>query len=355
VRFTNKEVRSLTNEEIHQRIYGACPIEAEVLSIEPYINTRHMYVYDLEVNETHSYFANGLLVHNCQDTNGARRALALAMLKPRTGRMIFVGDPAQAIYGFTGADSDSMKLLKDATNAITLPLNVTRRCPHKVVEMAKKLVSDFTAHESSKEGVVRVTQYNDLPKENLSKMDVVLCRNTSPLIKLAYTLLTQGIGCRVEGREIGTGLIALARRWKVKELSALMNKLDDYQHRQTAKFMSKGQEDRIEALVDKIECLRIIIQRCLGMKQHTIDDLVRSIEQMFGNTKDGEVPPVLTLSTVHKSKGREWKRVFLLGRGRYMPSPYAKKDWAIQQEQNLIYVAITRSLEELIDVPVTDR
>ena len=74
---------------------------------------------------------------------------------------------------------------------------------------------------------------------------------------------------------------------------------------------------------------------------------------MFGNTKDGEQPPVLTLSTVHKSKGREWQRVYILGRAKYMPSPYAKKAWQIEQESNLEYVAITRAIAELIDVPVS--
>jgi superfamily I DNA/RNA helicase len=94
-----------------------------------------------------------------------------------------------------------------------------------------------------------------------------------------------------------------------------------------------------------------VINRCLNANKHTIDALVADIENMFGNTKDGEVPPVLTLSTVHKSKGREWKRVYILGRSKYMPSPYAKKAWQQIQEVNLEYVAITRAMSELIDVP----
>ena len=81
-----------------------------------------------------------------------------------------------------------------------------------------------------------------------------------------------------------------------------------------------------------------------------VDDLVADIENMFGNTPDGQQPQVLTLSTIHKSKGREWHRVYLLGREKYMPSPYAKKDWQMEQEKNLEYVAITRALKELIMV-----
>lgn len=300
------------------------------------------------------YQKDWVLVDESQDTNPARRALALALLKPRTGRMIFVGDPAQAIYGFTGADSDSMAQLKRATNATTLPLNVTYRCPRLVVEQAKRLVPDYTAHESAPEGIIRSIEYTALEAENLGKDDAILCRNTAPLIMTAYSLIAKGIACHVEGREIGTGLIKLARRWKVRTLDKLLNKLDDYLARQTAKFMSKGQENRAAQVEDQVECLKVVINRCLLQKKTSIDDLVADIESMFGNTPDGVKPKVLTLSTVHKSKGREWDRVYLLGRARYMPSPYAKKEWEQEQERNLEYVAITRAMKELIDVPAPE-
>lgn len=291
-----------------------------------------------------------ILLDESQDTNPARRALALAMLKPKTGRLLFVGDQAQAIYGFTGADNDSMDQLKEATSAKSLPLTVTMRCPKNIVTEAQKLVPDFTAHKDAKDGVVRSIAYAELEKEKLTKNDVILCRNTAPLLETAFSLISKGIACRVEGREIGQGLIKMARRWKIKDLSKLLDRLDEYQDRQNAKFMSKNQEHKVGMLADQIDCLRVVINRTLLNKRTTVDELVEDIEKMFGNTPDGQVPNVLTLSTVHKSKGREWKRVYIIGRSKYMPSPYAKKDWQIQQEKNLEYVAITRALEELIDV-----
>lgn len=292
-----------------------------------------------------------ILLDESQDTNPARRALALAMLKPRTGRMIFVGDPAQGIYGFTGADNDAMKQLKEATNAITLPLTVTRRCPKLVVAEAQKFVPDFTAWEGAEEGVVRTAEYDKLAEENLGKDDVILCRNTAPLIRTAYMIISKGIACHVEGREIGKGLIKLARRWKLTTIPQLAAKLEDYKARQTANFKSKGQDDKIERLIDQLDCLDIIINRCRAQKKNLIDDVVADIESIFGNTKEGEMPKVLTLSTIHKAKGREWHRVYILGREKYMPSPYAKKEWQQEQERNLEYVGITRALKELIDVP----
>lgn len=300
--------------------------------------------------KTRFWAKDWVLLDESQDTNPARRALALAMLKPRTGRMIFVGDPCQAIYGFTGADSDSMNQLKHAVNAKTLPLNVTRRCPISVVMEAQKLVPDFKAWEHAEHGVVRSIEYPGLETESLGKTDAILCRNTAPLITTAYTLLAKGIACRVEGREIGHGLIKLARRWRIKTLDKLLEKLQAYEERNTAKFAAKDQLDKIDRMNDQLDCLRIIIDRCLVSKKTTIDDLVNEIEQMFGNTPEGEQPKVLTLSTIHKSKGREWTRVYILGRETYMPSPYAKKEWQMEQEKNLEYVAVTRALNELIMV-----
>lgn len=292
-----------------------------------------------------------VLIDESQDTNPARRALALAMLKPRTGRMIFVGDDKQAINGFAGADNDAMQVMKQQMRAKTLYLNVTRRCPKAVVEEAKKLVPDFVAFDKNPEGKVRTLDYEKLELENLTKSDAILCRNTAPLVQTAYMLLSKGVACRVEGREIGEGLIKLARRWKLKTLDQLLDKLQDFEERETAKYMSKGQEDKIERLTDQLDCLRVIINRQLTLKKHTIDEMCADITTMFGNTRDGQTPDVLTLSTVHKSKGREWKRVYILGRQRFMPSPYAKKDWQLEQERNLEYVAITRAIEEMIDVP----
>ena len=291
-----------------------------------------------------------ILLDESQDTNPARRALALAMLKPKTGRMVFCGDDCQAIYGFTGADSDSMNQLAEATSSITLPLNVTRRCPKTVVAMAAALVPDFVAHEDAPEGIVRSVTTEEFLKETLTKEDAILCRNTAPLVTMAYTLISKGVACRVEGREIGQGLIKLAQRWKVKTLATLLGKLEDHLARQTAKFMSRDQAHRIQGLEDQVECLRIVISRCQAQDEHSIDALVKEIQGMFGNTPDNAVPDVLVLSTIHKSKGREWKRVFMLDRQRYLPSPYAKKPWQLVQETNLEYVMITRAMFELVDL-----
>jgi len=311
-----------------------------------------------------------VLIDEAQDTNASRRALALKLLKPVTGRLIAIGDDRQAIYGFTGADSDALDLIAAELDSTTLPLTLTYRCPKAVVVEANRIVPDIEAHASAPDGIVRhwTATQDGLPGDavaggvlteprtvhwfevaRVGPADVGLCRNTKPLVETAYAMLGAGIGCRVEGREIGEGLIKLATRWKkVRTLGALADKLVDYGDRETQKWNAKGREDRAQGVADRVEALMVIMDRLIADGLTGVEDLIAWIRKMFGDTPNGRDAEVFTLSTVHKAKGREWDRVFILYRDQTMPSPWARKPWQLHQEQNLEYVAITRSKNELI-------
>ncbi len=314
-------------------------------------------IYLPVVNKSMRVWQNDWLqCDECQDTNNARRALARKMLRPG-GRAVFVGDPAQSVYGFVGADCDAMELIKKDFGCIELPLTISYRCPRSVVREAQALVSHIEASDTAPEGVVRSCRQADLlptvqpgeingnratripPVETLTAQDAILCRKTAPLVSLAFALIRAGMPCHVEGREIGAGLIALTKRWKgIKTATALRTKLEEYRDRETAKLMAKGAETRAEALADRVECLLVLSEGC-----DTVACIQEKVERLFA---DGA--PTLTLSTCHRAKGREWSRVFILGRYEYMPSPWARQEWQIEQERNLIYVAITRAKHELV-------
>lgn len=321
------------------------------------------------VHDLHLWPKDWVLIDEAQDTNPARRALAFKMIRPKTGRLIAVGDDRQAIYGFTGADHNSLDIIARELDSAVLPLTVTYRCPKAVVKEANRLVPDLEAHESAPAGTVRAIsavwvseQQPGQPiwdgeskpwflEEKPTVEDAVLCRNTRPLIECAYSMLRNGMGCRVEGREIGEGLIKLATRWKrIETLGHLGEKLDEYKEREIQKWTAKGKEERAQAAEDKVEALQVLIGALVERKLMRVEDLVQEIRGLFGDTKPGEKPRVVTLSTIHKAKGREWKRVYLLARAETLPSPWARKDWQKLQEENLEYVAITRAMEELVYV-----
>lgn len=282
-----------------------------------------------------------VLVDEAQDTNATRRALALRLLK-RGGRLVAVGDSRQAIYGFTGADSDALDLIGNAVNAVRMPLTVTYRCPKAVVARAHEWVSHIQAHESAPEGLVK-----EAPIAELTKLarpgDAVLCRFTKPLIEHVYRFIGAGIPARVEGRDIGNNLKALAQRWKTTSLGQLEGYLTAYCEAETGKLRAKEKESKAAALEDRVGCLLVVLQRVRDtVKGAGVEDLIRELDKLFG---DGATAvPSVTFSTIHKSKGREWKRVVWLWTG---PSPWARKAWEMNQEDNLCYVAATRSQAEL--------
>jgi superfamily I DNA/RNA helicase len=98
----------------------------------------------------------------------------------------------------------------------------------------------------------------------------------------------------------------------------------------------------------------ILIERCQTLGKHDLFSLRKLISDMFSDNDDYNVPNVVTLSSIHKSKGLEFDRAFILGMSQFQPSKYAVMDWMKVQEDNLAYVAITRAKNTLVhitDVP----
>lgn len=295
-----------------------------------------------------AFFQNDwVLIDEAQDTNTTRRLMAREMLRDG-GRLIAVGDPRQAIYGFTGADANSLDLIAQEFGCITLPLTVTYRCPKSVVRHAQRWVKHIEAAPEAPEGLVRTMDVDEFDKLVPEPTDAILCRNTKPLIQLALGYLRKRVAAHVEGRDIGASLLSLVRKWKrVRTVQDLVEHLEEYLSHEVLRLMNKGQEGKIPALQDKIGSLFAIMDT-LNLDDD-VEEVVTLINSIFKDT-EGKPLQSITLSTVHKAKGREWDRVYLYGRNVYMPSPFAKQGWQLEQENNLIYVAVTRAKAELIEV-----
>lgn len=338
----------------HMEQLVECCMEAYRESLEEvgFIDFDDMILWPLIKNIRCKWGKDLIFLDEAQDLSRARQALARKMLKP-TGRMIIVGDDRQAIYGFSGADSDAMDNMIDAMKAEVMPLSITWRCPRSVVELAQTYVPDIEAAPNAEEGVVRTVPLMDPEKPNQYLLetlkqflpsDVILCRNTAPLVSYAYTLIRSGMACKVEGRQIGTGLAKLAQRWKVTDIDGLLYKLEEYQDREVQKALAKNKESKVQEVQDRCDTLREICGSCLAQGKSQIADVLAFINELFADN----VSNVLTLATYHRSKGREWHRVFLLEHNQRCPSKWARQEWQQMQEQNLAYVAFTRAQKELI-------
>jgi superfamily I DNA/RNA helicase len=296
---------------------------------------------------------NWVCVDEAQDSNWCRRQMALRMVAPG-GRLFFVGDDMQAIFGFTGADNDSLDQIKKEFRCTVFPMTVTRRCCKAVVTLAQTIVPDFKAHEGNKEGSTTEITEEDFDNMTLvSGEDAIICRNTAPLVKAAYKLIAKGVAAHVEGKEIGRDLIALLDRWKsIKTIVALKDKLNEYLEREVQKMMAAKKEMAADALADKVETIFTIMETLPS--NATVETLRQDIQDLFADTPAGTRPATVSLMTAHRSKGREFKRVFGWGVAAYFPSRFAKQAWQIEQEDNLQYVLYTRAMDSYIDVVVAE-
>lgn len=289
-----------------------------------------------------------LLVDEAQDLNRCQQQLAM---KAGT-RLILCGDPKQAIYGFAGADCESMSRMQKILEAtdrgcVHLPLTVTRRCGKAIVAEAQKIVPDFGYWETNPEGKISQAEYSGDKAYHTGVLDgdMLLCRVNAPLVSQCFRFLRAGRKATIQGRDVGQGLISTIKKCKAADIAELSAKLSDWLHAETMKETAKRNpnENKLIALQDRVDCLY-----CFMEGQSTVDGVIEKINSVFTDAKDS---PGIRLSSIHKAKGLEAKRVFfLMPDGAGCPHSMAKTKWAIEQEWNLRYVAVTRAIEELIYV-----
>jgi superfamily I DNA/RNA helicase len=283
-----------------------------------------------------------LFIDEAQDSNPAQQELA--RMACRDGRIFAFGDRYQCCYGFRGADPYAMQRLYDSLSdsrrgCRKLPLTVTRRCPKSHVRLVQGLVPHLEALSEAPEGEVHVLSLD----EAIGKMaprDMVQCRVNADLASVAYRLLKRGITAMIRGRDFGQGLINFIDQLRGTDIEDLLRRLEKYYEREARKFMKLG--DRGEPLLEQLEDQRgCIIALCAGLTE--IVDLRDRIGSIFQDYEDdGRPRDFVLLGTIHRTKGLEANRVFVL-RPDLIPHPRAKQRWEREQEANLAYIAATRA------------
>lgn len=284
-----------------------------------------------------------VFVDEAQDTNAIQREILRKIMRNqphRYSRLIAVGDPQQAIYGFRGADNDSLEILQAEFEPCNrFPLSISYRCARSIVEYAQAFSPAIEYAETAALGEVKslVDGWNTT---DFTGSDLVVCRKNAPLLALAMRLLRDRIPCTVLGRDIGEGLKSLIEKQKAASIDALNVKLTKWADREIAKV--REDEAKVEAIEDKLMAIQAILEDC-----DTVEQVLAVIERLF-TAKNG-----VTLSTIHKSKGLEAERVFWLNR-EDCPLKSARQSWQMQQEFNLMYVAATRAKSTLYFLSMGD-
>lgn len=277
-----------------------------------------------------------VLADECQDFNNAQHALIENALEPG-GRLLAVGDRYQSLYGFRGANVDSIPNTIEKFDAQTFPLPITYRCPKAVVELAQLFVPDIQAAPWAEEGEVRtVTEAEAMC--DVKEGDMILCRTNAPLVRPIYGLIRQGIKATIRGRDIGQGLIALVEKFEKKslDLNDLLRRLANYKEREMTKLLAVEKNSQAQSVEDRVDTIWAVSE-----DTQTPDKLKDKISEIFADTK-----PSVVGSSIHRAKGLEADNVVVL-RPDLMPHSLAKKDWELIQERNIQYVCATRAKKTL--------
>lgn len=299
---------------LFEETYQRCWEKTNVMSFDDQISMPLYYNWELPK------YAR-MYIDETQDLTAAQ----IELVNRAQSICTFVGDPYQSIYSFRGADRLAIEKIRAQTTE--LPLSVCYRCAKSIVRDAQQVVPHIEYYEGSPEGIC-----SNVSKKDFKPVDgdVVLCRTTAPLVSACLARIRDGLKATVKGREIGDGLIALLEGQDNRMASAEIVQILE------SKTLGWQTDEARMARNDKVETIKALAEQC-----PTVGDIRSSIKDIFD---DNDKPGVL-FSTIHKAKGCEWDRGFLI-HPEQIPHKLAKTPEAREQERNLDYVWRTRFRKE---------
>ncbi len=310
----------------------------------------------------------------CVDEAQDLSRLALAFVERLVAagaRALFVGDPHQAIYAFAGADSRSLPRIARLTRARTMPLSVSFRCPTRHVVLARRFSPAMLPAPGAATGTVRVTQLARLPSE-AEPGDLVLSRTNGPLLDVALAVAAAGTPVVVLGDDLLPAASSLAERLSTSAdlgRESLAASLESERRRLEAEHLTDLALPRLLEASRQSHVAVALAAAAAGTSRPA--PVMESLRRLFPESAVAADAPHLLLSTIHKAKGREAPRVFLLapeelgvGAGPEQaamhgdPSSRTGSEGEADRvggppdedasEANVLFVALTRAKRELV-------
>jgi len=256
-----------------------------------------------------------VLVDEYQDLSPINRALVAKLC--RSSRQIGVGDEAQAIYEFRGADAMAMPRAINEFEMAVLPLSVSFRCPSAITSNVHWHVPDIQSFRSG--GIVE-----ELPEARPLPGSAVICRYNAPLLHMAFNLFASGSRVDVAGIDIGARVIKILGKLgdESQPRSQTLAAIDDWEAERNS-LDSK-------TAADTAACLRVFVRATpsLGLA-------IAYARRIFDSTPAEDA---IRFMSGHRAKGLEFPHVYHLNRSGIKQGG---------QEQNIHYVVDTRARERL--------
>jgi DNA helicase-2/ATP-dependent DNA helicase PcrA len=175
-----------------------------------------------------------------------------------------------------------------------------------------------------------------------------VCRMNAPLVGAALKMIAGGVQARVRGKNIATGLVkmiddaskitvAYESAWRATFTKQLQRLVDVRIETLAAKEHTEVQQETVH---DQHECITTFLEGSPDIAD--AETLKDRLQALFADET-----AAVWLSSIHKAKGLEADRVFILRPDRIELKHKNMRGWQIEQERNLHYVALTRAKKSL--------
>lgn len=363
-----------------------------------------LWFTSLFANEIHWPKYDVILADEVQDFSESQKIM-LNKLAEQGAIVVAVGDPAQSIYKFRGADHLAFNNLKEMLTGISEDKNVEKTLTRNF--RSKRAILDFVndttivnnlkvgkKYDPSEEGEVTTNKYDTkdsielISKERLAnKADpknkilqtAFISRSGLPISAIAGRLMEKSIPYVIFGYDAVDDVKKAVYKYcggkeKINgvQIYELPNLIDQYYEKVGTKYAGKAAANKV--LEEERKTSSLIgdtlqaFERSVGYEK-TVGGYLKWMENVCGgiNVEDMtqeekekldkklEDKGVVVLTTAHRSKGFEFDRVFILNPGMFGAKP-KKRDPEISdeahdsdniQEDNMKYVAYTRAIDQL--------
>lgn len=287
-------------------------------------------------------------------------------------QIVLCGDSSQAIYRFTGS-MDAMRKFKEFKDFKPYLLSKTFRFGPQIAAIANQVLAQIIGSDvrvvpdySINSTIEVVSGKSPLPTDaNGDVPSAVIFRTNQQLIVSIINLLKSGYRVFAHTnvdmiKQVAEDYLALMHWDKSREPKPKMKhsgmwqfkSIDDIKYT----LMKRAQERDAPLLPDNffieippeeedtsdVEIEETLIPILTAIADHGPEDIIAAMESMETSESDADV----VLSTIHKSKGRQWDSVLMDWTGDAIPK--AKTHTAANDELMLFYVGATRAKRKLI-------
>lgn len=289
-----------------------------------------------------------LMTDEVQDTDILQIEILSLLIDPERSFFVGVGDRKQAVFFFRGCLNDGMDRITQRFNGETLPLPVNYRCGVKHLELVRETFPDIPIQPrpGAPQGEIKVIWERDFlsifSNPNISYMGV--CRKNAPLTIAAIRLLADGKPAVIKDKNIGGRLVSRVRdicqrrKYNPDTFPQALREYEFTQKKRLKDFLDG--ESKISDLEDILAAIRALFEHYAPKTLKAWEDLVNKI------FKDSDYDSPISLYSIHSGKGGEGQVSFILAPDT-LPLEHPKQvEQEREQEDNLTYVALTRTLAD---------